>query len=303
MGDLRMNEASGAALYKFCCDNSFEFITDIGEFIETVGIYSHVLQQYFSGQSDMTAAHVASIARACGREPRGLRGLLEYEYEVAEERERRKKKLETKMEKAQVKRQKKAEEEAWRNERMKEILVELAPFGITRIQDDSRDCPIRGYYPIKFVLYYLNDEEYLPVLEEYLSGLSDDDLVYEDSNALMWGGHELYDQKLALLADRKEFIQAHVADSGPKGRTALHYAASSDESCAPEAMTLLVEWGADVNAQDDYGWTPLHDVAVRNSRNHRSWETLERLGARSIKNAAGDTPGNIQDRLDAIDAW
>jgi ankyrin repeat protein len=44
-----------------------------------------------------------------------------------------------------------------------------------------------------------------------------------------------------------------------KGQTALHHASLSDKTL-PTARRLLSN-GADVNAQDKYGWTPLHVAA------------------------------------------
>jgi len=43
-----------------------------------------------------------------------------------------------------------------------------------------------------------------------------------------------------------------------KGKTALHYAASSKQ---PELIELLQKYGADPNIQDGDGHTPLHIAA------------------------------------------
>jgi hypothetical protein len=56
---------------------------------------------------------------------------------------------------------------------------------------------------------------------------------------------------------------ADVKARDEKGQTALHHASLSDKTL-PTARALL-EKGADVDAQDNYGWTPLHVAAFYGS--------------------------------------
>lgn len=182
------------------------------------------------------------------------------------------------------------------------ILKQLQEYGITKIHDDSNKCPINDFYLLKFVMYYMEKKEYLPKLAALLSTCSDDDLIYGDTNALMWAGTYLAHEKLLLLQDRKDFIQKHIMDTNSIGMTALHFTAGAYDD-EPDAIRLLVKWGADVNAKDKYLWTPLHEAACRNHDNTGSLRALYKCGAIESKNDRGDTPSQLQDRLDAIDAW
>src|SRR5262245_17340960 len=90
------------------------------------------------------------------------------------------------------------------------------------------------------------------------------------------------------LAFAKMAIQAgaDVNAKDIKGHTPLHYAVYFDKE---EMIRLLVDSKADVNAQDSSGDTPLH-LAMR-KRNETFANYLAQHGANfTIKNAAGQTP-------------
>jgi hypothetical protein len=79
------------------------------------------------------------------------------------------------------------------------------------------------------------------------------------------------------------------------GRTPLHWAAGSSSEPAPlDAINLLLEGGADPNAADDEGDTPLHDAETLDAI-----KTLLAHGANpDLKNNAGITPREIRRYLD-----
>jgi ankyrin repeat protein len=77
-----------------------------------------------------------------------------------------------------------------------------------------------------------------------------------------------------------------VRATDEKGQTALHHASLSDKTL-PTARRLLSN-GADVNAQDKYGWTPLHVAAYYGSA--RVADLLLAEGADPLKvTRGGDT--------------
>ena len=77
------------------------------------------------------------------------------------------------------------------------------------------------------------------------------------------------------------------------GSTSLHLAvARGNTACA----RVLLERGAKVDAQDVYGWTPLHTALFHLSNiNHPCVKLLEEYGASiAIKNSDGDTPWDLR---------
>lgn len=104
-------------------------------------------------------------------------------------------------------------------------------------------------------------------------------------------------EAMAFLKDNPDFdVKAPLLTS--TGTTALHVARS------PEMMQALIDRGADVNAQDIYGATPLHDSVARglaggsqNERNFDAAETLLRNGADpSLQDRDGKTAMQLTDK-------
>ncbi|MCL2825899.1 MAG: ankyrin repeat domain-containing protein [Eggerthellaceae bacterium] len=295
---LRMNRESGRELFELC---RFAVIWDIGDFVEDVGIMPEQLQRYFNGECDLSEQDLCSLAGNCGKSADDLREILVAAYERGvkrEQQDREEEALRAERLEALIKARRKREELEACEQR---ILEELGAFGITRVQADNPEYPLEGYYAPKFLLYYLDKEEALPLLQAKLAALSDEDLLFQGGNALFWAaGSDLAYEKLLILADRKDFIAAHIHDRGKEGQTVLHYYAHR-YSARPEGVALLAGWGADIDATDDDLWTPLHNAAA--SQNDAVFAALIALGAKSTKNAAGDYPRTIADWLDALDAW
>ncbi len=92
---------------------------------------------------------------------------------------------------------------------------------------------------------------------------------------------------------KADFISEHIHDKGHGGRTALHYAAGGKDDNA-NTIRLLVEWGADVNAQDDALFTPLHELALCGQGYDNRWTSLIDCGADvTIKEENGSTSDDI----------
>jgi len=82
---------------------------------------------------------------------------------------------------------------------------------------------------------------------------------------------------------------------GDHGRTALHFAAQNNHA---EAVTILIDGGADVNVQDKRGWTPLHEAA------HVSHEGICELllasgASKDVRDKQGHTPRVVAQRNNA----
>lgn len=309
MDSIPMNEKTGRMLHALCVSllNEGPVPLDMAAVAQGAGMDIETLERYCKGTQDMLPEHLIRMAeKCCSGDAAALKAVFAAAYTKGEE-EKREKAIEKA---AEVERLRLCEEE-WRKEAeenrrlealKRHILTDLHEYGIKSIYTESEEYPLDDYYPLKFIIHYLNDKEYLPKLEALLRTFGDEALVYKDSNALMWSGYVLAFEKLKLLENRKNFIAAHINDCGPKGKTALHYAAEGwyDD---PDALKLLAGWGADVNAKDDALWTALHVIASRNQDNRGSWKVLTELGAENSEDTLGQTPGSIQFRLDALDAW
>ena len=62
----------------------------------------------------------------------------------------------------------------------------------------------------------------------------------------------LFEGNPGLISEKDEF-----------GNTYLHWAISQGYG---EIVSLLIDWGADVNLQDNNGWTPMHHAVNRSDR-------------------------------------
>ena len=80
---------------------------------------------------------------------------------------------------------------------------------------------------------------------------------------------------------------ADLAETDPQGRTALHYAATTEDAGITD---LLLRYGANPDAADFMGSTPLH-LAAAGNRNQLVVETLVRFGADfAARDTSGRTP-------------
>jgi hypothetical protein len=68
------------------------------------------------------------------------------------------------------------------------------------------------------------------------------------------------------------------------------------QSDAPEALNLCLEWGGDVNAANDVGYTALHGAAFRGA--NEVVKLLVEKGARmDVKNQEGRLPVNMAEGM------
>ncbi len=87
----------------------------------------------------------------------------------------------------------------------------------------------------------------------------------------------------------REILAAHpdwVHARNKLDKTPLHYAVNYKRI---EAMGLLLEAGADINAADTTGMTPLHVAAMLGRKGEATW-LLERGARPDTKDKFGDTP-------------
>jgi len=89
---------------------------------------------------------------------------------------------------------------------------------------------------------------------------------------------------------KAELLVSYMPEVNQKGLfelTALHQAASSASSVASEVCTFLLDHGADINAMDHKGWTPLM-MAVHSKNFDIARLLLERGADAILKNSEGD---------------
>ncbi len=77
---IKMNTASGRALYDLCMPLLESFMMDIGDFIEEIGLPPYLLDQYFAGARDLPDDHLYRISRACGFDAEALAEYLDLKY-------------------------------------------------------------------------------------------------------------------------------------------------------------------------------------------------------------------------------
>jgi hypothetical protein len=82
-----------------------------------------------------------------------------------------------------------------------------------------------------------------------------------------------------MLAERPELATAHMIGRKGGRRTPLHVAADWPGyfPAAPQAVALLLDAGADPNARQQGGFTPIH--AAAQNRDDELYELLRRHGA------------------------
>ena len=97
-----------------------------------------------------------------------------------------------------------------------------------------------------------------------------------------------------------DLLLAHGADvdaRDPHGWTPLHFAA---QEVLPEMAARLLARGADVNAQDDEGNTPLARAIFFARGRHAIIDLLRKHGAKDdVPNLAGETPRELAARIGA----
>jgi ankyrin repeat protein len=126
--------------------------------------------------------------------------------------------------------------------------------------------PAAGYY--FFNTYNLDILRYL--LDHGASASQKQENGFSPLIYLCRGDKGEHPEKIKLLLEH----HAPVNEVGPKGRTALHYAASAGFR---EVMEILLNHGADFTIRDDQGETPLH-LAHRNKKIAAA-KLLEKHGA------------------------
>lgn len=69
----------------------------------------------------------------------------------------------------------------------------------------------------------------------------------------------------------------------------LHWACISNSHTV---IQYLLAWGADVNARDSAGFTPLH-LAVKNIESHKKYSTIKKLIFKGASTTVRDALGRI----------
>jgi hypothetical protein len=140
-----------------------------------------------------------------------------------------------------------------------------------------------------------NNEEIVKLIRKGANITAKDDTGW---TALHLAANKRYYQTCALLIEQcaksnggvKRFITAKTS----RGSTALHLAAGS--GCA-DICSILITKGANVNATDRYGSTPLHEAVAGSSL-----DRMTMINAAMVLLAAGADP-NIKRDVDSYSAW
>jgi ankyrin repeat protein len=170
-----------------------------------------------------------------------------------------------------------------------EVAARLERFGIEYEEDEYFKA--EEFHEMRFVMSLLNKPECLPMLEALLENCTPDDLVWQDTNALMWAMICLSYEKVQLLAKKPEFIKAYINAVDREEQTAFHYFADR-RNADVRTMELLIELGADINAVDCLGWTALHHFACY--ENVDCSEVLFKYRPIIVANNKGNTPAAIE---------
>lgn len=142
-------------------------------------------------------------------------------------------------------------------------------------------------------------QDNFPVIEELLEKGADINLPYNRNGwtPFMWMCKEYCNPQMI----EKVLPKANVNQANNNGETPLHIMARHRGSF--DCLELLIKHGANVNAQDKDGWTPLMD-AVHHPQASMRWNMIEGLRSvsdTSIKNKAGKTAYNIACENQAIE--
>ena len=103
-------------------------------------------------------------------------------------------------------------------------------------------------------------------------------------------------EALSTTVNEKKTINQkglHIDDKDNNGWSALHH---SCEIGNAEATKKLIELGADVNIQNDGGWTPLHFASLRNRHSIKDI-LLTNKADESIRTRIGQTAFEIQEEV------
>jgi len=102
-----------------------------------------------------------------------------------------------------------------------------------------------------------------------------------------------------LLANSKGKVDVEMVNKEAKGYHAIHFAAASKKN-ATELLTILLDAGADINALNDNGQTPLH-IAVFWNNVDAVKLLLDRGADQTIKNKSGRTAAELAIHYDHVE--
>lgn len=108
-------------------------------------------------------------------------------------------------------------------------------------------------------LFLVVTQNQLSIVKLLVQNKADLTILNEEKETLLhvasFYGHNLILQELLNHPNGKKLIEAKDQD----GKTPLHKAVLGDPK--PKIVDLLLEHGANADAKNNYGYTPLHEVA------------------------------------------
>jgi len=102
-----------------------------------------------------------------------------------------------------------------------------------------------------------------------------------------------------LIENSKGGLDVEMVQKEQKGYHAIHFAAASKDN-AKELLTILLDAGADINALNDNGQTPLH-IATFWDNAEAVKLLLDRGADKTIKNKSGRTAEELAIHYDFVD--